>query len=105
MHPLMPPVLFRMRRADALELDAKAQPVSGELREISPPARGERNPIVGAHCLRQSIPTKNVLAGLACLLVGDGSHRIASEDEAAALVRHRQRVTERLVPETELPLV
>src|SRR5690349_17681432 len=48
---------------------------------------------------------KNLLASLASRLVGDRSHPLASEDEAAALVGQRERIAQRPISKPELALV
>jgi len=55
MHPLVPPVLFRMPRFDPLDLNPQPQPPHGELAQpIERMRRREWHPVVGPDRARQA---------------------------------------------------
>ena len=69
MHPLVGPVLLRMRREDPLVLNTQAEPPHIELGEPVNAGRGKGNPVVRADRPRQPVLAKEALE--------DRAHRVA----------------------------
>src|SRR6476469_9023979 len=91
-HPLVLSVLFGMGRLSELRPDAHLDPPDGEARKSAQGDRGERNTVVGANGLWQSIFSKQPFE---CEMDRDLFGRpecFASEDVSAVLIGDGQRI-------------
>ncbi len=93
MHPLVPSVLFRMGRRDALDLDPEPYPPHAELAQPRRTGTCERWPVVSANRLGQSVQPEQPLEDRAHSLVGDRLQVAVVQEIAAGAVHHRQPLT------------
>src|SRR5215510_5724697 len=103
MHALMPAVLLRLTRFDALELDSQTHPPDRQWAEPLDRARRERHTVIGANTRRQPILSKDHFEALFCTLGLRALHRFTADHIPAMKVGHSQRIAVLRIPHAKLP--
>ena len=92
MHPFVRAVLLRRRGSGALMLNAEPQPPDIELRQAVNPRRRERDAIVGANRVRQTVLAEQPVEDRAHAESLGRAQAVTREQVARVLVGHGERV-------------
>src|ERR1035438_2671856 len=106
MHALMPAVLGRTARLDALEVDPEAQPPDRELGQTEESGAASRGgAVVGADTTGQPKVLKSALKHGKSIRFTGALQGVAAQQVAAGEVGDGQRIAISLIRQHELPLV
>ncbi len=97
MHPLVPPVLFRMARRDPLRHDPQLHPPHRQPRQPRNRSRRKRRPVVGSNRPRQPALPKRSFENPAHVLAVGLLHLLAAQQIPAVRVADRQRIDPRSI--------
>src|SRR5690606_23894307 len=101
-HALMRPVILRLPGPGPLQSNAQADPPDGQLRKPRQRVRPERNSIIRADHLRESVLPEDPLEGNSRSSCAGAGKRLAPQQVATVGVDDRQRITEPRVAKAEL---
>ncbi len=104
MHPLVPPVLLGPARRDPLQPDPQVDPPHRQPAQPARAAGGEGHAVVRTQPLGQPAFAEQPLEGPPHRRPRGALQPAAGEQVAAAHIADRERVAQRAVAETELPL-
>ena len=104
MHAFVAPILLRLARRDALGQHPELQQPYRECIQAAQGNAGERRPIVRANSAWQTVVDKGPFIAGASGLHPWSIHPLATEQKAAMVVGHGQRVTHPGITELELAL-
>ncbi|MCY1550433.1 hypothetical protein D9M68_866880 [compost metagenome] len=104
MHTLMPSVLVRSPRPDALGIDTQPNPPHRQAGQAGKTATGKGAAIVAANGLRQSIFAKGPLEPGACLSTSGTLKASACQEITSGVIAEGQRVAPATVLRAEMSL-
>lgn len=104
-HAFMAPVLLRIARLDALDLDTEAQPPDGQPAEIEQcVSGGERHAVVRADGVWQAAFLEQAFKGGKSQLLPRGFKGFAQQQVARGMIGDGQRIAVFLLPSRNSPL-